>query len=220
MILSKLHSLLSFKLLLLRMKLDFAMEGKSQEETAQVSDSQLFAEIAAKKTWALATFYDRYSAHLFGLAVKILKDQQLAEDVLQDLFLYLWNHSDKFSRSRGNALSWVTIICRNRCIDQLRSKQRKAQSSGLINEEIVQNITIDESENPFEIVSYNEKQKLVSGALEQLPEEQRRPIEMAYFEGLSQTEISAERLQPLGTIKTRMRLGMQKLRNLMKQTME
>ena len=196
------------------------MEGKSQEETAQVSDSQLFTEIVAKKTWALSTLYDRYSAHLFGLAVKILNDQQLAEDVLQDLFLYLWNNSDKFSQSRGNAFSWVTIICRNRCIDQLRSKQRKTQSSGLMNEEIVRNITIDESESPFEIVSYNEKQKQVSGALQQLPEEQRRPIEMAYFEGLSQTEISAELQQPLGTIKTRMRLGMQKLRNLMKQTME
>ena len=196
------------------------MEGKSQEETAQVSDSQLFTEIVAKKTWALSTLYDRYSAHLFGLAVKILNDQQLAEDVLQDLFLYLWNNSDKFSQSRGNAFSWVTIICRNRCIDQLRSKQRKTQSSGLMNEEIVRNITIDESESPFEIVSYNEKQKQVSGALQQLPEEQRRPIEMAYFEGLSQTEISAELQQPLGTIKTRMRLGMQKLRNLMKQMME
>ena len=220
MILFKLQSYLPFKLLLLRMKLDFAMEGKSQEETAQVSDSQLFTEIVAKKTWALSTLYDRYSAHLFGLAVKILNDQQLAEDVLQDLFLYLWNNSDKFSQSRGNAFSWVTIICRNRCIDQLRSKQRKTQSSGLMNEEIVRNITIDESESPFEIVSYNEKQKQVSGALQQLPEEQRRPIEMAYFEGLSQTEISAELQQPLGTIKTRMRLGMQKLRNLMKQTME
>ena len=100
MILSKLQSYLPFKLLLLRMKLDFAMEGKSQEELAQVSDSQLFAEIAAKKAWALSTLYDRYSAHLFGLAVKILKDQQLAEDVLQDLFLYLWKNSNKFSQSR------------------------------------------------------------------------------------------------------------------------
>ncbi len=196
------------------------MEGKTAEETAQVSDVQLFAEIAAKKPWALSTLYDRYSAHLFGLAVKILKDQELAEDVLQDLFLYLWNNSDKFSQSRGNPLAWVTIICRNRCIDQLRSKQRKAQSSGLINEEIVQTISIDESESPFEIVIYNEKQRRVSSALQQLPEEQRRPIEMAYFEGLSQTAISAELQQPLGTIKTRMRLGMQKLRNLMKQTME
>lgn len=208
-----------FKYLLLKSQLHFAMEDKSQQEIRELPDAELFSELVAKKPGALSVLYDRYSPVLFGLAKRILNDQRLAEDVLQELFLFLWENPGKFSESRGNPLPWLTILCCNRCIDKLRRQQKRPRAI-LINEEIILNLVKDESASPFEIVNYNEVQKIITGALRKLPDEQRRPIEMAYFEGLSQTEIADALQAPLGTIKTRIRLALQKLHSLLQQTLK
>ena len=123
---------------------------------------------------------------------------------------------EKFDKTKGEPLSWLMILCRNRCIDKLRAKEKRARRSGSISEDVLQNVASHESEDPLKIVHYNEMQRIVASALEQLPEEQRLLIEMAYFRGLSQSEIAQELHIPLGTVKTRVRLGMQKLRGLIK----
>lgn len=190
------------------------MKQKEHIANETLSDAKIFEQIARKDVSALSTLYDRYSGRLFGLALKILKDQSLAEDMVQELFLYLWENADKFDRYRGDPIGWMMVVCRNRCIDKLRAKTTNFKRSAVINEETLQKIAADESESPLEIVKHKEIQRNINRALEQLPDEQRVPIELAYFEGLSQTEISKKLKLPLGTIKTRVRLGMQKLRSI------
>lgn len=182
--------------------------------TGKVTDSQLFAQMADKQTSALSALYDRYSERLFGLARHILKEQSLAEDVIQELFLYLWQNAGKFDLRRTDAGPWLTVLCRNRCIDKLRAKMARAKRSTAINEDVLQHVA-DHSDDPMANVQQREMEENMSRALELLPEEQRIAIELAYFEGLSQSEISRTLNIPLGTIKTRVRMGMQKLRNQM-----
>ena len=190
--------------------------GIARQDNQMLSDAQLFEEITKRKTSAFSALYDRHSPRLYGLALKMLKVQTLAEDVLQDLFLDVWQNAKKFDHTKGEPLAWLMILCRNRCIDKLRAKEKKARRSGSISEDAMQNIASNESKDPLETVHYNEVQRTVTSALAQLPADQRLVIEMAYFRGLSQSEIAAELQIPLGTIKTRVRLGMQKLRSLIK----
>ena len=190
--------------------------GKSPHDTAVTSDSALFAEIARKKAEALAVLYDRHAARLYGLALKILKDPALAEDVLQDLFLYLWQNAEKFEERRGQPLAWMMILCRNRAIDKLRAREKRQSRSAAIGEATLALPSFDESESPFAIVHSKETLTRITAALDSLPSEQRTPIDLAFFGGLSQSEISEKLNIPLGTIKTRIRLGMQKLSELLK----
>ena len=190
--------------------------GKANQDMAVMSDSALFAEIARKKADALSVLYDRHAARLYGLALKILKDPALAEDVLQDLFLYLWQNAEKFEERRGQALAWMMILCRNRAIDKLRAREKRQSRSAAISEEILAAPSFDESESPFAIVHSKETVTRITAALNALPSEQRIPIDLAFFGGFSQSEISEKLNIPLGTIKTRIRLGMRKLSALLK----
>ena len=189
------------------------MKSKAAKESSAQSDAFLLTEIAKKETGALSGLYERYSARLYGLALKILKDESLAQDVVQDIFLKVWQNADKFEKSRGSAIAWLMILCRNRSIDKLRQREKSTKRSAVFNEEL--NIATSFFENPLETVEQNELQKTMTNALSQLPQEQRTAIEMAFYQGFSQSEISDELKVPLGTIKTRIRLGMQKLRDFL-----
>lgn len=180
------------------------------------TDSELFEKIADLQKNALSELYDRFADRLFGFACKILNHEGLAEDVLQELFIYLWENAQRFDKKRGNVSAWLTVLCRNRCIDKLRSRTSTPKHTTTIDDAILLNMGDDESDNPLDIVSYKETQIKVKAALQQLSSEQREPIMMAYFEGFSQSEIAARINQPLGTVKTRVRLGMQKLRTILK----
>lgn len=189
------------------------MKSKAAKESSAQSDAFLLTEIAKKETGALSGLYERYSARLYGLALKILKDESLAQDVVQDIFLKVWQNADKFEKSRGSAIAWLMILCRNRSIDKLRQREKSTKRSAVFNEEL--NIATSFFENPQDNVEQNELQKTITNALSQLPQEQRTAIEMAFYQGFSQSEISDELKVPLGTIKTRIRLGMQKLRDFL-----
>jgi RNA polymerase sigma-70 factor (ECF subfamily) len=191
------------------------MDLKTQNESRLISDAELFSRIAKLQVDALSALYDRYAGQLYGLACKILKDNTQAEDVLQELFVFIWENADKFDRKRGASLAWLTVLCRNRCIDKLRSNTSKVRRTTPIAEVSIKNIATDDADDPWQSAAYNETRNKVRDALRRLPAEQRETILLAYFEGLSQSEI-AERLKiPHGTIKTRIRLGMQKLRYLL-----
>lgn len=191
------------------------MNDAGRKRKSGLTDAELFSEIARKQTWALEELYDRHAARLNGLALRILADEHLAEDVLQEIFLKIWNSAGRFDMSKGTPLGWMMIFCRNRSIDKLRSRAAMQKRSAVLDEETLLQDEQWSSENPLDAVSMNELQQEIARALALLPAEQCLPIEMAFFQGYTQREISERLCLPLGTIKTRMRLGMRKLKNFL-----
>lgn len=185
------------------------MSAKSSTDFSLLSDEVLILQVAAENVAAFSELYDRYSPRLYGLAMKILRDPVLADDVLQEVFLNVWKKAGSFDAQRGYLPGWLSILCRNRCIDALRSREKRRQRSVEINEAT---LSLPGVADPMQDTLNSQRGDVLRIHLGRLPLEQRTLIEMAYFEGYSQSEIS-ERLQiPLGTVKTRIRLGMNKLR--------
>lgn len=173
----------------------------------QVSDPKderaLIARIRAGDESAMADMYDRYSGIVYGVALRVLGNTSAAEDVLQEVFLQLWRNPQAFDADRGRLAPWLAVIARNRSIDLLRKRPMEDDidelpiSTGVnLEDEASERIAIDK----------------VRGVLAQLPDEQRKMLEMAYFEGLTHTEIASKTGEPLGTVKTRIRYGLLALR--------
>lgn len=181
-----------------------------QPEPAQTTDVDLLHAVARGDEAALASLYDRYRVILFGLLVRILNIREEAEDVLQDVFLQVWRRAGDFDEQRGRPFTWLVTLARSRAIDRLRllaARQRVAESAAQTTNEEVSDAATD--------TLHSEQREIVRRALAELPEEQKRTLLLAYFEGLTQTEIASRLGAPLGTVKTRMRSGMLKLRELL-----
>lgn len=161
---------------------------------------------------SFATFYDHYSAILFSIAFRVLNDQTGAQDVLQDVFVQIWGKARTYDSTRGKPLTWAVTMTRNKAIDRLRARQRRSRLKDEVERETRPEDPAGDQSALDEVTS-REQGELVREAVSGLPEDQRIAIEMAYFSGLTQTEI-AERLgAPLGTVKARIRRGMMKLRD-------
>jgi RNA polymerase sigma-70 factor (ECF subfamily) len=181
------------------------------EQEGQDRDIELLRQIAGGDRMAFAEFYDRHSTLMFSVASKILNDATEAEDVLQEVFVQIWEKAGKFNPKLGKASSWAAILVRNRAIDRIRASQRRTR---LAEEAGVEHaITTEVSDTANEAVHGHEKAQLIQSAIVELPAEQRRAIELAYFSGLTQDEISKKLNEPLGTIKARIRRGLLKLRD-------
>ena len=140
------------------------------------------------------------------------------KDVLQELFLSVWEKADKFKTERGNAVAWMTILCRNKCIDKLRKLEvNKQRSTELDEESVIQVKAHQSSDDQFDLARQAILQKSVAEAMAELPGEQKQLIEMAFFSGFTQSEIASELKLPLGTVKTRIRSGMKKLHDILKE---
>jgi RNA polymerase sigma-70 factor, ECF subfamily len=178
----------------------------------QLPDDELVQRMSQGEVDALETLYDRYARAVFSFAVRIVRDSRIAEEVLQEAFMRSWQQSGRFQLSRGNYASWLLSITHNLAIDEIRKSQRRPQRADMVDISDVLRSTVDTTVNVEEAAEAGELRSVIRAAMELLPESQRRVIELAYFEGLSQREIAAFLDEPLGTIKTRMRLGMQKLK--------
>jgi RNA polymerase sigma-70 factor, ECF subfamily len=176
-----------------------------------VPDSALIGNMMTGDEAAFSTLYDRYSAMLFGMLVRILRDQQAAEEVLQDLFLQLWRSAAQFDAARGSLPAWLMVIGRNRAISRLRGRRDREVLEE--NEGDYAN-TFASSQNIEDEAVRAQVARNISAAMGQLPVEQRQAVELAYFEGMTQSEIASQTGIPLGTVKTRVRTAMQTLRQI------
>lgn len=168
-------------------------------------DPILLARIAGGDCAAFAEFYDRHSARVYGLVIKLLKNAREADDVLQETFWQVWNRAPQFDARRGSPLAWVMLIARSRCLDQLRRITRQRATPVDFDEP---SITLDLADD----LHRDEVAVRARQAIAGLPEEQRIAIQLAFYNGLTHQEIAEQLDAALGTIKTRIRLGMQKLR--------
>jgi RNA polymerase sigma-70 factor (ECF subfamily) len=178
---------------------------------AALSDEQLVVLLARCDVEALGALYDRHARYVLGMAMAVLRDQPAAEETLQDVFLKLWRQPESFDAGRGRFANWLLSVTRNRAIDVLRAR-RPTISTG---DPDVANLLLavaSDAPDPAEEAVLAEQRRQVRRALRDLPAAQRQVVELAYFGGLSQSEIARYLNEPLGTVKTRVRLAMQKLR--------
>ena len=186
-----------------------------QPESAEVSDVELLHAVARGDEAALARLYDAYRVILFGLLVRILNSREEAEDILQDVFIQVWRQAKDFDEKRGRPFTWLVTLVRSRAIDRLRQlSARQRLATGAAQEQ-----TEKVSDALSDTIKLTQRET-VRRALAELSEEQRHTLLLAYFEGLTQSEIAAKLNAPLGTIKTRMRSGMIKLRGLLGSQLE
>jgi RNA polymerase sigma-70 factor (ECF subfamily) len=159
---------------------------------------------------SLADLYDGFAGAMFSLALEILSDRWEAEEVIQDVFAYVWKKPESYSPEKGKFSSWLLVITRNRCIDRMRSRKRKVVHGEPI--EALSNRQDYSSEDGAEHASRADEKNSIRKAFDQLPNDQREVLELSYFKGLNHQEISDHLSLSLGTVKSRIRLGMDKLR--------
>jgi len=174
-------------------------------------DRELVRRMSAGDTQALAQFYERWSRPVHALVVQLLRDPDDADDVVEDAFYQAWRQASRYEPSRGAVSTWIVTIARSRALDRLRSR-RRLREEPLTPVTVLDDLMVASSPDPAAGAEEAELRERVASALKELPSEQREVLELAYFGGLSQTEIAERTGQPLGTVKTRTRLAGQKLR--------
>jgi RNA polymerase sigma-70 factor (ECF subfamily) len=174
-------------------------------------DRELVRRMSAGDTQALARFYERWSRPIHALVTRLLRDPDDADDVVEDTFYQAWRQASRYQSSRGAVSTWIVTIARSRALDRLRSR-RRLREEPLTPVALLDEVSDAVFPDPATGAEEAERRERVAAALKELPPEQREVLELAYFGGLSQTEIAERTGQPLGTVKTRTRLAGQKLR--------
>ncbi len=177
-----------------------------------MGDAQALTRLVAGDESALSDIYDRHSAAVLGLAVRMMNDRSLAEDIVQETFVGLWKHAARFDPERASLRTWILVIARNRAIDHIR--RRRMATVSLDNDNGIAD-AVSPAPDVWPAVAERLDAEIVKRALASLPEVQRRSIELAYFGGMTQHEIAAVTGVPLGTVKSRVRLGLRRLRELL-----
>jgi RNA polymerase sigma-70 factor, ECF subfamily len=190
-----------------------APEGGADERQAE-----LIRGAAGGDQHALAALYDATSRTVYGLLLRILSDASAAEEVLVDVYEQVWRQAGLYSRERGSPLAWLTTIARSRAIDRLRRGRREQQQTEPL--ECAAVSALSTSASAEDEVRAGEVRAVVRAALDALAPEQREVIELAYYGGMSHSEIAAARGLPLGTVKTRTRLGLMRLRETLRPAYE
>jgi RNA polymerase sigma-70 factor, ECF subfamily len=181
----------------------------------QPADEELMHRVAAGDNEALAQLHQRYAGAVYSLAYRMLNDREGAEELLNEAFVRVWRQAASFDARRGKFSTWLMSVARNLGIDALRSRRARPQRSDPLTPDDPELDPVDDTADVERDVWHAERRRLIRQALRELPAAQREALELAYFEGLTQSEISARLGDPLGTTKTRIRLGLQKLRDLL-----
>lgn len=189
--------------------LDAAAFGAYQSGESD-SDAQLMWRLRGRDEEALATLYDRHAGVAYGLAVRMLNDRASAEEVVQDAFLSLWRRAAAYVPARASVRTWLLVMVRSRAIDRLRPASARARSVPLDDEPQLMALS-----DTWRSAAASMRRQAVQSALAKLPSEQGQILEWAYFGGLSQSEIAARAGLPIGTVKSRTRLALDRLRYLL-----
>jgi RNA polymerase sigma-70 factor (ECF subfamily) len=189
------------------------MSTPLEKDSALPDETTLISRIARQEETALSQLYDRYARVLYALAFKILGTPEEAEEIVLDVFHQVWRTASSYNVARGRVDAWLFVLTRSRSLDRLRTMGCRERSV------VVVDATQIQVRSPFltpeEDVLICERRDIVLAALQQLPEAQRQVIELAYFQGLTHAEIADKTGRSLGTVKTRIRLGLDKLRQLL-----
>lgn len=180
-------------------------------------DLALLERIQRHDEQAFSKLYDRYASLLYTLTLRIVSTAEEAEDVLQEVFLQVWNKSSSYMKERGTVYSWVVTLTRNKAIDRVRSKRYKQQSKEVRLDEAQSVMETQTIMNPHQTVVLKEYQEIVTAATKKLSNIEAKILELSYYGGYSQAEIAKMLKMPLGTVKTKMRQGMIKLRQAVRQ---
>ena len=183
-------------------------------EYQELEDHQLIHWIALAEKEALEALYGRYSSSVFSLAMYMLKQEALAEEVTQDIFLNIWLKASSYKSDRGEPRAWIMSVAHHKIVDVIRSRRRTLTVTDPSLYETLDLIPSSEIPVEEQVVRNLERERILK-ALSTLPEPQRQVIMLAYFGGYSQSEMAEMLQQPLGTVKTRVRLAMQKLRGVL-----
>jgi RNA polymerase sigma-70 factor, ECF subfamily len=188
-----------------------SMDRPAGRATSSI-DPSLLANIVKGDEQAFSQLYDHSSTLLYTLAFRILGNRDEAQELLQDVYLEVWRKVTRYDIGRGTPIAWLITVTRSRAIDRLRARAVRRQHATMQLDETVSADVADLGPSPYETQADQELRMAVGNAITSLPPAQQQAIELAYYEGLSHNEIAAKLNQPLGTVKTRIKLGMSKLR--------
>lgn len=187
---------------------------KSDRQDSE-KERKLIKLVNAGDTRALEQLYELYKSLLFGMIISIVKKREEAEDVLQEVFITIWEKANTFDPDRGNVFSWIVTLSRNKAIDRIRSKGYKNQQKTSLTVEALALSSEADTYDPLETTIFSDRAELVKEALKKIPETQSEVIKIAYYTGMTQSEIADHLDLPLGTVKTRTRQGMIKLKEIL-----
>lgn len=173
------------------------------------SDYELYQKVQEENKEALEMLYDRYEKLLFSFSYKMLKQKELAEEAVQDVFMKLWRKNGIYSEDKGKFSSWILTVTRNACIDLIRKQQKNEV------EILEKDLDYERTESIEETVTWNEEREVLKQAVSTLTEEQQDIVDMFYFKGYSQSDIAERKNLPLGTVKGRIRLALKHLKRFM-----
>jgi|SRR5579875_883033 RNA polymerase sigma factor (sigma-70 family) len=182
----------------------------------EISDEALLYALAVGVLWSLEVLYQRYGRLLYSIAYRMIPDHQIAEDLLQETFVSVWQHAGSYTSQSGSVRTWLFAIIRHRAIDQLRKQRARADFQAPSIDDLVSDERLA-APDTWDEAWKSIQGKQVRNALQMLSSEQRMVIELAYFQGWTQSEIAEGYRLPLGTVKARMRLGMMRLKRLLEQ---
>lgn len=177
------------------------------------SEEDLLQEIVRGTEQALETLYQRHAGQLFAIALNLTRDNQVAEEVIQDVFVRVWRLADRYDPSRGGVFTWLLVMTRNRCIDHLRTKGMRSAQWEYQGGNLSESELVDTGPGVQEQVESRLERQHLLQVMASLPEEQRFLLEAAFFEGWSHRQLAEQHGLPLGTVKSRLRRGIERLRD-------
>src|SRR5712691_2382045 len=188
-----------------------SFNGAVELEPGAPSDADLMLGIQSEEPEALSQLYDRYSGILKALILRVIHNEGEADDLLQEVFMEIWNQAKNFSPQKGKPLGWMVTLARRRAIDGLRKKQAYARAGERLQNETEQQPAAWVHNSTEEEINLSDTRVLIRKVINGLPPAQQQAIDLAFFRGMSQREIAANTNTPLGTVKTRLELGLKKI---------